>query len=340
MNKCIISLNGHTYEEYSFYSVGRDIPPDGLIYSASIMDVYRSANEIKKRCSKAPKSGDKLWIDPNCIISREDVRKEYKIKRKAEDADFRVMSEKKHHNDAGYYDQFIVSRASKAIIAMWSKEPEYRIDTPSKVNRLLNISIDSVDAIVSNGCYLYYMKDTEGTYSDLITGKGTPIVHHSQVPLTKSLPVTIDTLTVLQTACRCPDSSENEHALILQLQALNQCDWQKYIYTLRNFFQKNDNWYTVFGKFRRKKSTWPAGIKQMCDELLYGTIAPCDNKEDFELYKSWVKKRLGVTSDTAVLSLENYDSLLINKQVSQSEIDTLYNCAIRITPKVFQEANG
>lgn len=336
MNKCILTLDGHTYEEYSFYSVGRDIPSDGLIYSASIKDVYEDANEIKKRCSKVPKPGDKLWIAPNCIISRDDVRKEYKIKRKAEDADFRVMSEKKYHRDIGYYSQFIVSLASKAIVALDARKPEYSIDTPSKVNRLPGISIDSVDVIVSTGCYFYYMKDTEGIYSNLITGKGTPIVHHSQVSLTKSLPITLDTLTVLQTACSCPDNSKNEHALILQLQALNQCDWQKYIYTLRNFFQKNDTWYTVFGKFRKRKSSWPAGIKQMCNELLYSEIAPCDNKDDFELYKSWIKRRLGVTSDTAILSLEKYKYLLLSKQISQSEINTLYNCTIRITPKVFQ----
>jgi hypothetical protein len=189
---------------------------------------------------------------------------------------------------------------------------------------------------VSNGCYLYYIKDTEGIYSDLITGKGTPIVHHSQVPLTKSLPVTLDTLTVLQTACVCPDTPENEHALILQLQALNQCDWNKYKFTLRNFFHKNDIWFTVFGSFKRKRSSWPAGIKQMCDALLCSRIGPCDNKEDFELYKSWVKKRLGVTSDTAVLSLEKYKDLLLSKQISQSEINILYNCTLRITPKVFQ----
>lgn len=336
MNKCIINLDGHTCEEYSFYSVGKDIPPssDGLIYSMSVMDVYSDADEIKKRCSKVPKPGDKLWIAPNCIISRDDVRKEYKIKRKAEDADFRVISEKKYHKDIGYYDQFIVSRASKTLVALYNRQPEYRIDTPSKVYKHLGILMDSVDAIVSNGCYLYYIKDTEGIYSDLITGKGTPIVHHSQVPLTKSLPVTLDTLTVLQTACRHSDTPENEDALILQLQALNQCDWNKYKFTLRNFFQKSDLWYTAFAGFMKRKSTWPAGIKQMCNELLCETIAPCDNKEDFELYKSWVKKRLGVTSDTAVLSLEKYDSLLISKQVSQAEIDRLYDCTIRITPKV------
>lgn len=337
MNKCIIKLASSTYAEYSFYSVGRDIPSDGLIYSASIMDVYRDADEIKKRCSKAPKPGDKLWIAPDCIISRDDVRKEYKIKRKAEDADFRVISEKKrHHYDIGYYDQFIVSHASKTIIALWNRESEYKINTPNKVRNVLGISVDSVDNIVSQGQYLYYRKDTAGVYSDLITGKGTPIVHHSQVPLTKSLPVTLDTLTVLQTACRCPDNPKNEHALILQLQALNQCDWQKYIYTLRNFFQKNNMWYNACAGFMKRKSAWPAGIKQMCDELLCGTIAPCDNKEDFELYKSWIKRRLGVTSDVAVLSLDKFESLLLNKCVSQSEIDTLYNCTIRITPKVFQ----
>lgn len=335
MNRCVICLNGHTYEEYSFYSVGRDIPSDSLVYSMSIMDVYDNANEIKKRCPKVPKPGDKLWIAPDCIISRDDVRKEYKIKRKAEDADFRVISEKKYHKDIGYYDQFIVSCASKTIIALWSREPEYKIDTPNKVHKVTGISISSVDAIVSSGCYLYCTKDTEGIYSDLITGKGTPIVHHSQVPLTKSLPVTLDTLTILEKVCSQDASVENRLNLTLQLQALNQCDWKKYEFTLHMFFDKF-SWRPLLYRFIRKKSAWPTGIKQMCEELFCSSIPRTVRKDDSELYKAWIKRRLGVTSDTAILSLKKYENLLLLKGVSQSDIDRLFNCTIRITPKVFQ----
>lgn len=337
MNKCIIDLRDHTYKEYSFYSVGKDLPSsDGFVYSASTMNIYYNADEIKKRCLKIPKPGDKLWIAPDCIISRDDVRKEYKIKRKIEDADFRVISEKKSQTDIGYYDQFIVSRASKAIVALYNRQPEYRIDTPSKVYRNYCVSIDSVDDIVSCGQYLYYTKDNEGICSDLITGKGTPIVHHSQVPLTKTLPVTLDTLTILENVCLQSDSAENRHNLIMQLQALNQCNWKEHEFTLRMLFNKIP-WCTALSQFIRRKSAWPAGIRQMCEELFCSYISyKTVRKDDFELYKAWVKRRLGVTSDTAILSLEKYEKLLSEKKVSQGDINRLFNCTIRITPKVFQ----
>ena len=314
----------------------------GFVLSSSLDNVL-SAKTISNFCDKTfvPKKDDPVYLSPDCILARDDVRKQYKLKRAVDTGVCNVVSGMESWIGRGYGTSAMVSafHVYGDTVVAFTTDGYKALPIPSLrwIENVIGIPQHLFEYRVDYTVRLFWKNNgLSEIYQKLLTHTNkTPIIHHSSLQIDGCAPLTMDTLTVLEkTAQRHEDSGRQ---LVLALQGINQCSWRQYPGTLSLLWWHLFSSAGAFSEYHylyRHRSMIPKAALAL-SKFLYSSSydTPFASDDDYNLALNWMNTKLGITKEQMFIPLEVLEKHLSSKQITKGAFNKVYDNIIRVRPK-------
>ena len=336
-SKIYLKANGVEYYGYDFYCEG--LEREDLVYIDENI-----INDIIDNCTTngfIPQKGMKAYVVPGCPRAIADIRKDYVIKRRPEDADFIVSSLRKDKYLHYYrFDTIMIIPSKKAVVCYdrygyGSRRPlqEYaELIFPDYI-----VSLDpTVFVIQNNGNDWFYAYRAEniGLCIDKAMGvQGKPVIDYSQLPTYTSNQLCFDTLEMIYKIGTSDRTKNNGDNLTVQLQALNQTNWRDYPGTIHLLYKlmTKGSYNCANEKFARM-SAFPKAIKELCQTMCRG--GEYISQDDLDMGRKLLEKITGFDfQENKFWDMKQIYETLSAHQVSRSCFYELYDNIVKIRPK-------
>lgn len=329
-----ITIDGVDYKDYKLYvndtSYNNGNPPTE--YSAVVLD-NKPMNSLCTMQSdqKVPK-GSSIYCTPNLSIPINDVRNNYTIKRKPEDADYIIISRNGFKVVGQTYTYSMIAIPSKKYFIAYID----RTDLQKLIEAAKTIFPDlDTSEVVDLGTYSRWFSILAPieAYKDILDGTTTKVIaSESNLDLNTENELTVDTLQLLLAASKGKGTFENvEKDYIIQLKVLNQHNWREYPYTIYNVFNFMLKWGSDIDRYVRSHlSKYPKEIKNLYRS--YKFVSDKDVKEkDFCLLQNLFMSILKIDS-TIFASLVDVQNKLSANNIPVTAFNRLFNPIVKIAP--------
>lgn len=306
----------------------------GAYITSDVADIIPEIPQISKVNSAfLPKEGDPIYVSPNCPYALDDLRKHYKIKRNPDDGVCNVVSP--IEKGKSFYCTDILKCPDEKLLVVGQDSVMVR---SAGTRILLYAPKNAVYIRKSFRLYRYKGTTFPEVYQKILNGTLTkPIVSPEQLNVRNSNAVTLDTLSLLITTGGARSAKETDEAFVLQLQALNQCDWQSYKGCLTNIFRymRNFSGFSCFNRYYKAPSGLPKAVKMLWDEcVINGYQKTMQTPEEYDLFMTWYKDLAHIGSDKFMTTVP---TIIEKTHGTRYFFDTLFNTQVLVKQKSFQE---
>ena len=289
--------------------------------------------------STSPKEGSEIYVAPDCPYATNDIRNHYKIKRGIDSGECNVISVLSFKTSYWMSIYSTVACLEEKTLFFFDYTPCY--NCPSYVIEYFGYTPKKVKIINGRIAFAKTSKPMPEVITKLLKGElKKPYVFAHQLILNNPNPVTEDTFTVFETVARRLDSPKNEEAFLLQLQALNQCDWRKHLGSLCRvcrLLMDITSYSSVINNMRHKKSRIPKAAKAMWKELIHPKKWPVtfQDEEDYNLWLNWFSSYLKIPQKASKTTLDT-----LNEKVSggaRGLFKELYSARVLVAPRTYTD---
>lgn len=287
--------------------------------------------------SFVPQKGMKVYVEPGCPIAMADIRKNYVVKRKKEDADFMLVhSKERNWRSWDNFDQVIVLPEKKAVFA------QYKYNNNGNLSKYVaevfpdfwKMDFSLVYNVSGDFTFNYYdIEDVELPLKVFESISPCPVVYYTNLPIEADNKLNIEVLEMLMKVGQTSYDSNGEQNFKLQLQALNQTDWRDYPGTLGMIYNTlyHDKRTTNATEGFKRPSMFPKAIKELCATMR-------DQKEfasekDRSLARAFLEKTCEFSTDK-YYKIEDLTKKFANNRISFLHFYSLYDNLVKIRPHV------
>ena len=306
----------------------------GVYITSDITDIIPKMPQISKvNPTFLPKEGDPIYVSPNCPYALDDLRKHYKIKRNPDDGVCNVVSPVEVGKS--FYCTDILKCPDEKLLVVGQDSVSVHAAVTSI---LLYAPKNTAHIKKSFRLYRYKGATFPEVYQKILNVTLTkPIVFPEQLNIRNNNAVTLDTLSLLITTGSATSSKETDEAFVLQLQALNQCDWQSYKGCLANIFRhlRNSPRSSCFNRRYLSPSGLPKAVKMLWDKCVTnGYKRAMQTQEEYDLFMAWYKDFAHIRSDKFTTTVP---TIIEKTPGTRDFFDTLFNTQVLVKQKSFQE---
>lgn len=338
--------------EYRDYRLVCDLGPSDyseekypVVISSSFEDSLMNAQELRKWCTKnyKPTIGDSIHVVPDSVYPVQDIRNNYKIKRKFDEGVCNVFSPIPKHGKrvCRAYNQIIICDDLKLIICYYVSKSERRTMSTGEIRQKMESLLDShtLDELHNNYAGFYW--DTHFTveylrisdsYQKLLLGTAKkPCICYLDLPMNRN-ELTSDQLFMLYETGKSegPNAIEN---YAIQLSALAQTNWKEYPTTMYKLFNTILYWKGAHYVMRRQYQSYPKQIREIMSYSF-----PNDNfstEKDYALMKDLLEHILRI-GDCKYVTMDMLLEKIDREGIPQNLFTTFYGAMMKITPKKYE----
>lgn len=335
--------DGTEYFDYTMYCETNFIStvnPSNFILSYSLREELAEQTNYLD-LTTVPAKGSVLHTVPPCPLSIEDVRKNYKLTRKEELAEYNVIPPLGKNHDCRKcfsLSSIAIFPSKKAIIVAKSSVGWQGPATEGDFKRaacsfLSNFDLDEMIILDHNnlrlGFYFYEDKKFEA-YKDLLDGKLTkPCVPYKNLDLSTGNELTVDVLQAIVIAGKQPmHATDAEKNLLVQLNILNQYDWRQYKGTIGIIVYELWRNACIAKEVKDTKSRYPKVIK----EIMSVPWKDPEEEKDFALAQQLVGTAMNI-GDCRFASAADLIKKMNETGICLSTFDHLFQNITKITPR-------
>lgn len=322
---------------YDFYCKWYENPHrayDGLVF---VSDDYRKEIFSYGKSTFVPQKGMSVYVQPKCPLAIADIRKNYVVKRKPEDADFILHhTEDRDWRSWNCYDHLIIIPEKKAVFAQYKYQNDgnlakYVLEVFPDFN---DMDLNLVFNMTGSFEFKHFDNNIIGPFVDRFEGlNAKPLVYYKDLPIEMENQLDTEVLEMLLKIGQKPYDSNGEENFKLQLQALNQTNWRDYPGTLGMLF--NTLYYskkrTCATEGFRRPSAFPKAVKE-----LYKTMRsqPCfTTDKDRELARSFIERTCEFDAKKCH-TIQHLASKFHDSNINMSFFYMLYDNLVKIRPHV------
>ena len=281
--------------------------------------------------------GAEVHLVPKCDVAVDDVRKEYKIKRKFDDGDYNVFSKL-------WWWPSIYSENDGCIIIPQHKTvvvSTYYADDPWQEALKMFPDCTTDNTIRINRCFQFFhpgLDQQKESWISLISGSAMkPCVSIKDLKFESCNDLDIDALNLVYRTSksdRYVQQGEVEK-FNLQLKSLNQTNWREYPLTMNLLFNEllRNRDYSTYNYCRGKVSTIPKAIKHFYTDVYKPEHY---TQEDFNMAKSFLMELLGM-QETMFVNQSSLTEKLKSISMKPEDFEQYFNCVVRIKSKDYVE---
>lgn len=327
-----------------------NVPDNGeyLIVDDMTISKLKDIRQLVDTTIKPPK-GSSVWLSPDYPFAAADIRRNYKMKRTVDTADYNVFSDFEDKRLRIYrkyadYSKVIVIPSNKLIVI-----GSYNITEIT----LVQVAENFLGTIVQNGTYVYKIFhknrswDTESAYviENTIYGKlllntlTKPCVYIKNLDLSTENELNLDMLKLYYSVCsKDYFSTDAKKNAIIQLNVLNQHNWRDYkgtVAAVNSLFCHT----SVFSRLLRYKNSQPKPIAEILQYHIgsfKGNLF--ESEKDLKLAQEFFKDYLHI-GDIKFSALTDLNERLHENNISPVVFTSIFNTIVRITPKEFKKEN-
>lgn len=335
--KVFLDYNGVEYHNYDMLAVNYRYPPNVLV------DVH-TYSKLRTMTgpwfsSAKPAHGSSVKVVQPCTVGIGDIRKNYTIKRKREDADYIVYSP---IPDAGctFMYRYVIIPKHNLIVADFSNPSLtnstslfglFKIAAETIGDPYLSYDYDVI-AVDTGQATRMYLVDSEDFF-DLISGNlPKPAIPYTNLDYSTGNELTVDCLRLVYlTGNKTLDDASNFENFQLQLKALNQTNWREYPGTMRLLFTWMLNHTSpLYYNMKKYQSGYDKTVK------LFLNIANEDyaSKKDWEMSRSFLQELLKING-TIITEFSNLERKLSEFGLGIEEFNMFFDSKLRIAPKEY-----
>ena len=298
-----------------------------------------------------PQHGSEIHLVSGCPVGVADVRKNYVLKRKADDGTCNVFSPYKAGYNRFWNSSYAIVPSEKAIVlSNKSKYSTNEMDIyqalvhffPDKwrVNPCLNpcpgmpgVDIHKEDLAVS---YTELPED----WLKLITGQlKKPCISYKKLEFKTDNEVNLDILYLVYKTGIQPFSTDNQKAFHIQLCALNEHNWRDYPGTL-NVLMRD----LLHNKYNPSKcwndlaciSALPKAVHEMVRRG-YGEESSFKSKEDLEMTQELIKMVLDMPQDAQFSTVQELAVKFNERHINMNCFYRTFDNIVKFRPKEFKD---
>ena len=296
--------------------------------------------------SVIPPEHSSVYVAPNCIYAREDLRKHFSIKRGVDSGDYNLV----HPIDAAtsrrksmYISRCYIYPDCRTIIGVTYYD-EHGPDIKTFIKSLFPQFPYHCNLAMFSYNRLERCAEFTEVYQKLLLGTlQKPVILDTKLNLQGSNDITLDTLTILEKACNAGFDSSSVSNLKLQLASINQCRWEEYKGTLRTVWQycwSNSRYNSCIKTMHGSKSYWNrpiTAIMNAIDCFKSDGIYEYQNQADYDLCKAWLDNKLGIDGSKSAMyaTIDSVNGKLLRLGVSNDIFNTFYNNIVKLVPKPY-----
>lgn len=327
-----------------------EIPDNGeyIIVDSRTVLKLENISQLVDTTIKPPK-GSSVWLSPDYPFAAADIRRNYKMKRTVDTADYNVFSDFEDKRLRIYmkyadYSKVIVIPSNKLIVIGSHNATE---------STLVQVAENFLGTIVQNGTYVYkkYNENitwyTESAYviENTIYGKlllntlTKPCVYIKNLDLSTENEMNLDMLKLYYSVCsKDYFSTDAKKNAIIQLNVLNQHNWRDYkgtIAAVNSLFSLT----SVFSRLLRHKNSQPKPIAEILQyHSGYFVENQFESEKDLKLAQEFFKDYLHI-GDVKFSALTDLKKRLSENNINTVVFTSIFNTIVRITPKEFKKEN-
>lgn len=346
---------GDGYKVIGYTLLNRDRIYHKTFIESGVFTYINNVKEYAPTKTDFPEKDATLYVAPECPVPIADIRKNYKIKRTITDADYIVVNPKILQNDHWYgtTDFGYVFPDNNFVLLYYDVEALYFLNTSNTCKQVSGLNTDAVDALNKkydlNLSYNYNKVSPKTGFTLRVLRHGTErniaflkaleagiqgktFVSYTNLVLGSCVPMDMETVSVFHSAASRPYSRVAEENFNTSLAALNQTTWRDYTGTLSRVLRSaRSGGYTVASQLYLSSLSKAARVVW---DVIDNYNVPFKNKEDYEMYTSWMHKNNGLDK-TSFFTQEQFKEAM--KCLPAYDVDNFYSVCIRVRPKTYEE---
>ena len=236
--QCYVLLDDKPYFDWTLYKKGDPYFTEKLDkYVALGNGIINSFAELDSKYlddTFVPPYGSEIHVVPGCAVGMADVRKNYVIKRKADDGCCNVFSPLKDTSRNLWNNEYAIIPSKKAFVLSekryWAQNPTSNIKDDIKY---FFPDIDFSDCTIVNGSLNVSAIQIAEDWIKLLKGEfSKPCISYKKLEFKTDNELTLDTLYLVYKTGIDTWSNDGQERFFIQLCALNEHNWRDYPGTL------------------------------------------------------------------------------------------------------------
>ena len=326
------SDSGDEYYDYIWIN-GPSVDTDDTIFCSS---AFYTA--LRNRLNKIPTikvpTGSSVYVNPPCSSPIETIRRKYTIKRDFNNADYTIFP-----------TDFPTPRATSKIVYSIAFFPSCRCCVTFNNKMSFNGAVFAIkqgypnlpvnDLHLVTGYYrLRKSSMTEAMKLFAVNKFTKPFTTINGLDLNSEVEVTADLLQMVYSIGISSRSTDNIKNFVLQLESLYNHNWREYrgsISTLFAIFRST--WCTAYDVLTHTSRYFSKSLKELYSECANAVFV---SNKDKMMMQSLVMKILEM-KDSMFVSLTSMLEKLTKAKFSPYFFARLFDCTVRITPKIYTD---
>ena len=338
-------LGGDPYFDWKMVYSGRTsyckLDDNGCFTDDTLKKLLTSEKELSAAypaLTTSPKEGSEIYVAPDCPYATNDIKNHYKIKRGIDSGACNVISILSLNTSWWMSASSAVACLEENTIFFF----DCKLYTcPSYVTEYFGFTPKEIKIINDSIIFAKASKPIPEVITKLLKGElKKPYVFAHQLILDNPNPVTEDTLTVFETVATRRYNPKNEEDFLLQLQALNQCNWRKHLGSLCRactLLMNITSYASVINNMRHKKSRIPKAAKAMWEELTRPKEWPIafQDEEDYNLWLNWFSNYMKIPQKAAKTTLDTLNEKVCGE--ARGMFKELYSARVLVAPSTYND---
>lgn len=326
------SDSGDEYYDYIWIN-GPSVDKDDTLFCS--IAFY---NALKGKLNKLPTikvpTGSSVYVNQPCSSPIETIRRKYTIKRDFNNADYTIFpTDIPYPRSTTKIVYAIAFFPSCGGCVTFDRNMSYNDAVSAVKTAYPNLPVNDLH-IVSGYYRLYKYSMTEAMRLFIMNKFTKPLTTIKGLDLNSDAEVTADLLQIIYSLGISSRSVDNAKNFVLQLESLYNHNWREYkgsIIFLFNIFEST--WCTAYDVITHKSRYFSKSVKELYSEC--GSSNFVSNK-DRRMIQSLLMKILEM-KDSMFVSLTSMLGKLKNARVSPYFFAELFDCTVRITPKIYTD---
>lgn len=343
MPKLYITYRGVKYYGYELILVGlNSYHSGGNVYIGEAEYYALCRGDISNFASNVTViPGSSVHLVPECSVAVDDIRREYKIKRKFDEGDYNVFSKLKFLPRCNTNkDGLLLIPKHKTAMAIYGDH-----HTTDNLHLCMaaypDITEDDIITVEgwTNLAFAYPgANEHEESWEKLILGTALkPCISVKDIKFKETNALDLDALQLvyrLSKTNRYIETGECEK-FNLQLKSLNQTNWREYPLTMHMLFNDllSNQHYGTYVHLSNKISTVPKAIKHFYNDVKEPVVY---TKEDLELCQEFLMDLLGING-TMYVSGSALARKLKSINMEPDAFEKYFDCTMRIKIKEYDQ---
>ena len=324
-----------------FNVVPRNYSPERFPIIADFSLVSMFENNISSLCDPTfvPSAGDEVHVVPDCTLTIQDIRNNYKIKREFDSGVCNVFSPIKKNKGFTYlYKHFLVCKDAKYLVCfMPNKHEEKNLDDDTILRRMKELIPNELknlywDNRTWNSTHITFLSINEHYRNLILKQYSKPCIVYSQLPMNRN-ELTADLLFLTISSGRrftfYDKDAVQKHTI--NLSAVAQTNWKDYPGTMGIVFGGLLKYYGVHDSMKSHPDRYAKQVRELL-EYDHKNPAEFNGYKDFQMARDLFENMLQI-GEGKFVTLQQLNKKLNENGIAESSFLRVYNTMVKINLK-------